>query len=278
MSDDLPMPSINLLASGPFDDIRFRQIRFLHAAWQLGKVHLLLWSDEMIRRILGKEPKFPLAERQYFLEAIRYVDRVTPVGDESALRRTMGSSQAEVCVVDPQDSIMLDLCQELKLTTRTISESELTTAPPSEYEGIRPPTPGRKKVVATGCFDWFHSGHVRFCEECHELGDLYLAVGNDANIRFLKGEGHPLFPQDQRRFIVGSIRYVHQALVGSGMGWMDAAEEFERIQPDIYVVNEDGDKPEKRAFCAQRGIEYRVLKRLPRPGLPRRSSTSLRGF
>jgi hypothetical protein len=59
---------------------------------------------------------------------------------------------------------------------------------------------------------------------------------------------------------------------------MDAEPEIARIKPDIYAVNEDGDKPEKRAFCQQRGIDYVVLKRTPKVGLPRRESTILRGF
>jgi len=71
---------------------------------------------------------------------------------------------------------------------------------------------------------------------------------------------------------------VKQGLVSTGHGWMDAAPEIEQIKPDIYAVNEDGDKPEKREFCRQHNIEYQVLKRLPKPGLTARSSTNLRGF
>jgi cytidyltransferase-like protein len=133
-------------------------------------------------------------------------------------------------------------------------------------------------VVVTGCYDWFHSGHVRFFEEVSTYGDLYVIVGHDANIRLLKGEGHPLLPQDERRYLAGSIRYVTQALISSGDGWLDAAPEFDQLKPDIYVVNEDGDKGGKREFCAQHGIEYVVLKRIPAPGLVSRSSTELRGF
>jgi hypothetical protein len=59
---------------------------------------------------------------------------------------------------------------------------------------------------------------------------------------------------------------------------MDAEPEIEAIKPDMYVVNEDGDKPEKREFCTERGLEYVVLKRTPAAGLPRRESTYLRGF
>ena len=59
---------------------------------------------------------------------------------------------------------------------------------------------------------------------------------------------------------------------------MDAAPEIAAIRPDMYVVNEDGDQPEKRAFCREHGIEYEVLQRAPKPGLPKRQSTILRGF
>jgi len=132
--------------------------------------------------------------------------------------------------------------------------------------------------LVTGCFDWLHSGHVRFFEEASALGDLYAVVGRDSNLRLLKGGGHPLFPQEERLYLVHAIRFVHQAFLSTGEGWMDAAPEVELIRPHFYVVNEDGDKPEKRAFCRVHGIEYVVLKRLPKPGLPTRQSTELRGF
>ena len=121
-----------------------------------------------------------------------------------------------------------------------------------------PSPPGRKKIVATGCYDWFHTGHVRFTEEVSAYGDLYVIVGHDANIRLLKGEGHPLIPEQERRYVVGSIKYVKQALISSGEGWLDADPEIRRLKPDIYVVNEDGDKGGKREYCAQDG-----------PGIPR---------
>jgi cytidyltransferase-like protein len=133
-------------------------------------------------------------------------------------------------------------------------------------------------VIVTGCYDWFHSGHVRFFEEVSELGDLYVVVGHDDNVRMLKGEGHPLFPAAQRRYMAGAIRHVRKALISSGHGWLDAEPEIRRIRPDIYAVNEDGDRPEKREYCSAHGIEYRVLERLPKEGLPRRQSTELRGF
>ena len=135
-----------------------------------------------------------------------------------------------------------------------------------------------KKVVVTGCYDWFHSGHVRFFEEVSELGDLFVSLGSDKTISEYKGRGHPMFPQDERAFVCQSIRFVKQAFIASGSGWLDAEPEMYQLKPDIYVVNEDGDRPEKRDFCKANGIEYVILKRLPKPGLPRRQSTTLRGF
>jgi cytidyltransferase-like protein len=159
---------------------------------------------------------------------------------------------------------------------RVISEEQLKGFPKSDFTA--PENTGRKRVIVTGCYDWFHSGHVRFCEEASAHGDLYVVVGHDANIRLLKGEGRPLFPQDERRYVLSSIRYVKAALISSGQGWLDAEPEMQIIRPHIYAVNEDGDVPEKREYCAKHGIEYLVLKRAPAPGLPKRSSTSLRGF
>lgn len=141
-----------------------------------------------------------------------------------------------------------------------------------------PSAPSRKKVIVTGSYDWFHSGHVRFFEEASAYGDLYVVVGHDANIRLLKGEGHPLIPQEERRYIVGSIKFVKEALISTGSGWLDAEPEIKKLKPDIYAVNEDGDKGGKGEYCSKHGIEYLVLRRVPAPGLPNRSSTSLRGF
>jgi cytidyltransferase-like protein len=130
----------------------------------------------------------------------------------------------------------------------------------------------------SGCFDWFHSGHVRFFEEVSALGELYVVVGHDANVRLLKGQGHPLFPQEERRYLVAAVRHVRQALVSSGNGWLDAEPEIRALCPDLFAVNEDGDQPEKREYCKAHGIGYVVLRRNPREGLPRRQSTDLRGF
>lgn len=246
-----------------------RDVRFLEEAAKLGPLHVLLWDQP--------GTKFSLAERRYCLEALRFVARVTETTHHSLLAASMLEQNGALAWPEWENSAEReDFCARNSIPYRVISASQIAGFPTPE-----PPTRAsstRKKVIVTGCFDYFHSGHVRFFEEASQFGDLYVVVGSDANVRLLKGEGHPLFSQEERRYLAGAVRFVSQALVSTGSGWMDAAPEIARLRPEIYLVNEDGDKPEKRQFCAERGLEYVVLQRHPAPGLPRRSSTDLRGF
>jgi cytidyltransferase-like protein len=266
-----------IIVSAPFDDIRSRHLRLLQEAQRLGEVTVLLWTDDLIERVTGAPPKFPETERRYFLEAVRYVEKVILAPDDLDPAQIPPdlARATNVWVDDGFQAARDGFCKARGIVYRVLSPGELAgfPAPPPQA-----PSPDRKKVIVTGCYDWFHSGHVRFCEEVSRYGDLYLVVGHDANIRLLKGEGHPLLPQEERRFVAGSIKYVTQALISSGNGWLDAEPEIAQLKPDIYAVNEDGDRGGKRGFCEAHGIEYLVLKREPAPGLPRRSSTDLRGF
>src|SRR5690348_1174970 len=77
-----PPRRMQVVVSGGFDDIKSRELRFLQEASKLGELSVLLWTDSVIGRVTGKLPKFPLAEREYFLNGIRYVTRVLPVAEE----------------------------------------------------------------------------------------------------------------------------------------------------------------------------------------------------
>lgn len=285
----------HVVVSGGFDDLQAPDVRFLHEAAHLGPLHVLLWRDEFLRSATGRDPRFAEQERLYFLQAIRHVTCIHLTegpADPHALPAAAVPQPWTWAVREPEDSPeKRAFCEALGLQYRVLTDQDITGFPddPPVCDGaVRAseedasgrhgePAP-RKKVLVTGCYDWLHTGHVRFFEEVSELGDVYAVVGHDANIRLLKGDDHPLFSERQRRYMVGAIRYVTQALISTGRGWLDAEPEIERIRPDIYAVNEDGDKPEKRRYCEQHGIEYVVLQRLPKPGLPRRESTHLRGF
>lgn len=132
-----------------------------------------------------------------------------------------------------------------------------------------------KKVFVSGCYDMLHSGHVAFFKEASQYGDLYVGIGSDATIFQLKAR-KTICSENERLYMVKSIRYVTDAFINPGSGMMDFVETVERIKPDIFVVNEDGGSDTKRQFCAERGIEYVVLQREPDAGLEARSTTSLR--
>lgn len=272
----------NVIVTGSFDNLNSLHVRFLRRASQLGALDVLVWSDQVMTSLTGYPPKFPEAERIYLLQALRYVRKATMVhGWEESDIPPNEELDADIWAVleDADTPEKRVFCQSHGLDYQIIRPDELEGFPPKE-EPIDPGTHAEqsKKVIVTGCFDWLHSGHVRFFEEVSEMGALYVVLGHDENVSFLKGAGHPMFPAVERQFMVQAIRHVREALISSGHGWLDAEPEIRALEPDIYAVNEDGDRPEKRAFCEQAGIQYVVLKREPKAGLPRREAKALRGF
>lgn len=132
-----------------------------------------------------------------------------------------------------------------------------------------------RKVFVSGCYDLLHSGHVEFFRQASQYGDLYVGIGSDATI--LEYKHHKtVYSEQERLFMVKSIRYVKDAFINAGSGIMDFIPTVEALKPDVLVVNSDGDKEEKRQFCKERGIEYVVLSRDPHEGLAARSSTDLK--
>lgn len=132
-----------------------------------------------------------------------------------------------------------------------------------------------KKVFVSGCFDLLHSGHIAFFQEAAKLGELYVAIGSDKTVYELKGRT-PVNSELERLYMVKSVGCVHHAFISVGSGILDFVQEFESIKPDIFVVNEDGNTPDKRTLCDHLGIKYVILKRTPHVDLTPRSTTSLR--
>lgn len=131
------------------------------------------------------------------------------------------------------------------------------------------------KVFVSGCYDLLHSGHVEFFRQACQYGDLYVGIGSDATIQTYKHH-QSLYPEQERLFMVKSIRYVKDAFINQGSGVMDFIPTVEALKPDRFVVNADGASEEKRRFCEERGIEYIVLDRTPAEGLQPRSSTAIK--
>lgn len=131
------------------------------------------------------------------------------------------------------------------------------------------------KVFVSGCYDLLHSGHVEFFRQAAAYGDLYVGIGSDATI--LEYKHHKtVYSEQERLFMVKSIRYVKDAFINEGHGVMDFVPTVESLKPDVFVVNSDGSSEEKKRFCEERGIRYVVLDRVPHSGLEARSSTELK--
>lgn len=132
-----------------------------------------------------------------------------------------------------------------------------------------------KKVFVSGCYDLLHSGHVEFFKQASQYGDLYVGIGSDATYLEYKHR-KPMFPQEERLFMVQNIKQVKQAFINEGSGVIDFLPTLDLVQPDILVVNAEGGSDEKRQLCQERGIQYIVLERTPHEGLTARSSSSLK--
>ncbi len=132
-----------------------------------------------------------------------------------------------------------------------------------------------KKVFVSGVYDMLHSGHVAFFMEAAKHGDLYVGLGSDNTVFNLRGH-KTINTNEERLFMVQSIRFVREAWINSGFGLLDFEQEVRNLQPDLFFVNEEGYTREKQILCKELGIKLMVSKRVPSEGLPIRSVTALR--
>jgi rfaE bifunctional protein nucleotidyltransferase chain/domain len=96
----------------------------------------------------------------------------------------------------------------------------------------------RKRIVlANGCFDHFHVGHIRYLSGAKALGEiLIVGINSDEQVRRLKGENRPFMPENERAEIVSSIRCVDFVTVFDE----PTVEELIRaVRPDFHAKGTD---------------------------------------
>ena len=93
-----------------------------------------------------------------------------------------------------------------------------------------------KKVFVSGCYDLLHSGHVEFFQQASRYGDLYVGIGSDATYLEYKHR-KPMFPQEERLFMVKNIKAVKDAYINEGSGVIDFLPTLDKVKPDVFVVN-----------------------------------------
>lgn len=94
-----------------------------------------------------------------------------------------------------------------------------------------------KIVLANGCFDFFHVGHIRYLAGAKALGDcLIVAVNSDEQVRKLKGENRPLINENERAEIISALKLVDYVTIFPE----PTVEELIRaIRPDFHAKGTD---------------------------------------
>ncbi len=115
-----------------------------------------------------------------------------------------------------------------------------------------------KKILASGCFDIIHGGHIEFFKQAKALGDyLIVCVASDEVILKYKHKP-PSIPLQHRMTVIKSLSMVDEVISSTNLdSILDFKDYFLTTKPDCLVVTED-DKYEiaKRKFCEVAGAEY----------------------
>lgn len=108
------------------------------------------------------------------------------------------------------------------------------------------------KIFVNGTFDILHRGHLEMLRYAGSLGDeLLVCIDSDSRVKELKGEDRPINNQEDRKFMLDSLKYVTRCWIFSD------EEELEKIieiyQPDIMVKGSDyqGKKIVGEQYCKE---------------------------
>ena len=113
---------------------------------------------------------------------------------------------------------------------------------------------GKRFVLANGCFDLLHVGHVRYLEDARALGDaLLVGINSDASVARLKGAGRPIMTAAERAEIVGALASVDAVVIFDD----DTADGLvATLRPDVHAKGTDYTAetvPERAAVLAAGG-------------------------
>ncbi len=137
-----------------------------------------------------------------------------------------------------------------------------------------------KRVLAAGKFDILHLGHISYLEQAKELagedGELVVVIALDKTILRERG-APPVFPQEQRRRIVESLKYVDKAVIG--LDTDDHTQIVTEIEPDIIALGYDQntDMSSLEALFSSAGLNTKIVRLEKREADGLCSSTLIRG-
>ena len=96
---------------------------------------------------------------------------------------------------------------------------------------------GKRIVLANGCFDLIHVGHVRYLKESKDRGDILLvALNSDLSVHSLKGQGRPILSEEERIAIISSFYCVDYVTV---FDELNVEKILLELQPDVHAKGSD---------------------------------------
>lgn len=126
----------------------------------------------------------------------------------------------------------------------------------------------RRVVLANGCFDLLHAGHIRYLKGAKQEGDLLVvAVNSDTSERQLKGSGRPVLPAEARALLVAAVAAVDYVVI---FEQTDVGRLLERLRPDVHAKGTDytPDSVPESALGGRLGIRVAIV------GDPKRHSSA----
>jgi rfaE bifunctional protein nucleotidyltransferase chain/domain len=96
---------------------------------------------------------------------------------------------------------------------------------------------GNSIILANGCFDVLHVGHIRYFHAAKELGGkLVVGINADSTVRALKGNGRPRIPEAERAEIIAALADVDAVVV---FAEPDVSDLIREIRPDVHAKGTD---------------------------------------
>lgn len=96
---------------------------------------------------------------------------------------------------------------------------------------------GEKIILANGCFDLIHVGHVRYLSGAKELGGfLVVGVNSNRQVKLLKGDGRPYMPENERAEIIAAFRFVDAVTIFDEPTVEDLLKD---LRPDFHAKGTD---------------------------------------
>jgi rfaE bifunctional protein nucleotidyltransferase chain/domain len=96
---------------------------------------------------------------------------------------------------------------------------------------------GASIVLANGCFDLFHVGHIRYLAGAKALGDcLIVGINSDDQVRKLKGANRPFMPELERAEILSALKFVDYVTI---FNEPTVTELIRAVRPDFHAKGTD---------------------------------------